>query len=146
MVVDAVIRHTGEGDAQILAHRLRGKRDLQFCRDQPGIVVERLVKVAEAEEEDRVRIALLEFQVLEPDGGRHATHSSGCERMYAGRRQPVPDASACPASKRAMRAAMSARMSRMFARSVGRIWGASSARIGSSGRRLPFRSIAMSLS
>ena len=79
MAVDAVVGHAGERDTHVLAHRLGGQRDLEFGGDETGVIVERLVEIAQPEEEDRVRIALLEVQVLQADRRGHAArlHAAG---------------------------------------------------------------------
>ena len=71
MLVDRADRHAGQGRAQPAAHRLRGQLDAQLARDQLGVLVERLVEVAQPEEQDRVRVARLHVQVLAPDRRYH---------------------------------------------------------------------------
>ncbi len=66
--VQGVMGDAGQGDALALAHRPRGKGDLQLARDQLSVLVERLVEVAQAEEEDGVRVAALDLQVLTAQG------------------------------------------------------------------------------
>jgi len=88
MTVDAVIGHACEGDAQVLPHRLGRQGDLELARDELRVVIEGFVEVAEAEEQDRVRVALLQLEVLEPDGGGHAARlrQAGYAILPAGER------------------------------------------------------------
>jgi hypothetical protein len=47
-----------------LAHLPGGEHDLQFLGDQPGILIEGLVEIAQAEEDDGLRIASLYLEIL----------------------------------------------------------------------------------
>ncbi len=75
VAVDAVVGYAGERHAEVLAHRLRGEGDREFFRDEAGVIIERLVEIAQAEEEDGVGVALLQFQVLSADRRGHAARS-----------------------------------------------------------------------
>ena len=61
-----------QGDAQVLAHRFGGERDLQLAGAELGVLVEGLVEVAETEEDDGVGVAPLDLEVLASDRRRHA--------------------------------------------------------------------------
>jgi hypothetical protein len=45
---------------------------VELIGDEFSVVVEGLVEVAETEEEDGIGVALLEFEVLQPDRRGHA--------------------------------------------------------------------------
>ena len=68
MPLHSLHRHARQGHALPLAHGLAGQGDAERLADQPGVLVEGLVEVAQAEEEDRVWAARLEIQVLAADG------------------------------------------------------------------------------
>jgi len=59
-----VSRHPGHGDTQVLSHAAGGEGYLQLLGGETCIVVKGLVEVAEAKEEDGVRVGLLDIQVL----------------------------------------------------------------------------------
>ena len=86
--IEGVVGDAGEGHAQVLAHRLGGERYLQLAGAELGVLVERLVEVAEAEEDDGVRVASLDVEILASDRGQGRasreesglfyTNGSGC--------------------------------------------------------------------
>ncbi len=78
IAIDGVIGDAGERHAQPLAHRLRGQREVQLARAELGVVIEGLVEVAEPEEDDGVRVAALDVEVLAADGGEGAVHAGDC--------------------------------------------------------------------
>ena len=91
VLLDGAHRHPGQGRAQPAAHRLRGQRDVQRLGDQLGVLVEGLVEIAQAEEQDRAGMARLQIQILPPnrcDHVRilHATvyRCSRCKRNRSG--------------------------------------------------------------
>ena len=83
--LQGVVGHAGEGHAQVLAHRLRGQRDLELLSYQLSVVVEGLVEIAEAEEDDGVGEAALDLQVLAADRRlRHSGWRLGSWRLEIG--------------------------------------------------------------
>src|SRR5207247_1121022 len=70
-----MVRNTRERHALPLAHGPRGQRNLELPRHRLCVLIERFVKVAEAEEEQGVGIAALDVQVLTSERGCHA---AGC--------------------------------------------------------------------
>ncbi|GIW17535.1 MAG: hypothetical protein KatS3mg064_0692 [Tepidiforma sp.] len=91
VLVDSVVGHAGKGHAEVFPHRLRGEGDLEFFGDELRVVVERFVKIAEAEEEDGARVTLAEVEVLLPDRRRHAAEL----RPRAGAKAIVARANGC---------------------------------------------------
>lgn len=77
VAIDGVVRDAGERDAEALAHRLGGEGDVELARAEFGVVVEGLVEVAEAEEDDGVWVAALDVEVLAADGGE-GVHGGEC--------------------------------------------------------------------
>jgi hypothetical protein len=75
VAVELVVGDAGERDAPVPAHRPRGERDPEHARRQLGVAVERLVEVAHAEQQHRVRVLCLEIEIL-PAGG-------GCQDAFA---------------------------------------------------------------
>src|SRR3990172_3668643 len=69
--VERVVRDAREGDPLVLAYRARGEDNVELAGDGLGVLVERLVEVAQAEEEDGVRVATLYVEVLPPEGRGH---------------------------------------------------------------------------
>ena len=69
VVVQGMVGYAGHGDAVPLAHLPGGQGDLQLPGDQPGILVEGLVEIAQPEEDDGLRVALFHPEVLAADGG-----------------------------------------------------------------------------
>ena len=78
VAIDGVIGDARERHAKAAAHRLGGERDLQLARGELRVVVERLVEVAHAKEDDRMRVATLDLEILASDG-RH----DGASRLTA---------------------------------------------------------------
>jgi hypothetical protein len=70
------VRNTRKRHALGLAHRAGRKSDLQLSRHSLGILIERLVEVTKAEEEDRVGVASLNLEVLAPERRRQRQSSS----------------------------------------------------------------------
>jgi hypothetical protein len=64
VVVHGVVGNAGHGHSLTFGHRARGECDLQLARDQLGVLVERLVEVAQPEEQDGVGVLLFEGQIL----------------------------------------------------------------------------------
>ena len=62
-----VVRHAGHRDALAPADVAARQHDVERLRHDLRVVVERLVEVAQAEEEDGVRMARLDLQVLPTD-------------------------------------------------------------------------------
>ena len=60
-----MVRHAAQRDAVLVA---RGELDVEHARADFGVLEEHLVKVAEAEKQDRVGHALLDAQVLRDEG------------------------------------------------------------------------------
>jgi hypothetical protein len=65
--IGGVMRDTGEGDADTFAHFAAGEDDIEDAGGDLGVLLEGLVEVAEAEEEDGVGEAALDLQVLTAD-------------------------------------------------------------------------------
>jgi hypothetical protein len=65
-----VVRDAGQRHPLALAHRLGRQRDLQLAGDKLRVVVEGLEEVAQAEEDDGVRVTPLDVEVL-PSDRRH---------------------------------------------------------------------------
>src|SRR5436189_6141927 len=89
-----MVRNTRERHALPLAHGPRGQRKLELPRHRLCVLIERFVKVAEAEEEQGVGIAALDVQVLTSERGCHAAGwtstrlwSDGCDAKYSPRRR-----------------------------------------------------------
>ena len=64
VAVSRVVRNPGHRNADALAHLSAGEHDVQDPRRGFGIVLERLVEISEAEEEDGVRKSLLDLEIL----------------------------------------------------------------------------------
>jgi len=62
--VGGVVRHPGHGHALALPKLAAGEGEVELPRRQPGVLVEHLVEVAEAEPEHRVRVAGFQLEVL----------------------------------------------------------------------------------
>ena len=95
--VDRVVRHPRQRHPLVSAHRTRGQRDLADVRQHLGILVERLVEVAQAEQQQRVRVLLLQFQVLGPHRGGHVANrcpEAGFTAFIRGLRSGCPQAPA----------------------------------------------------
>ena len=69
--IDAVVGHAGQRHALVRAHGPGGQHHIADLGHDPGVVVEGLVEVAQAEKEDRVRELFLDRQVLAAHGGCH---------------------------------------------------------------------------
>ncbi len=65
-----VMRDARHGHARALRDRARGERDVQLPRHQFCVLVEGLVEVAEAEEQDGIGMLALQSQVLFTERGR----------------------------------------------------------------------------
>ena len=64
VAVSRVVRNPGHRNADALAHLSAGEHDVQDPRRGFGIVLERLVEISEAEEEDGVRKSMLDLEIL----------------------------------------------------------------------------------
>ena len=84
MHLQRVVREAGQWHAQVFAHRLRGQRDLELFRHQHGVVIERLVEIAEAEEDDGIGVTALHLEVLAPDRGRALHQGEGLQGWPGG--------------------------------------------------------------
>ena len=71
VAVDRVVGHAGQRHTLVLADRPRGQDDVADARHDLGVVVEGLVEIAQAEEQDDVGVLLLERQVLAAHGCGH---------------------------------------------------------------------------
>ena len=69
-----MVGNAGQGDLVALAHLAGGEDDLQFARGDAGILIERLIEIPEAEKDDRLRIFLLDAQILLADGRNALMH------------------------------------------------------------------------
>ncbi len=69
VVVDRVVGDAGQGDAVSRSHLSSGQHNIADGGEDFGVVIERLVEIAEAEEDDRVGVLLFDLQVLPPQGG-----------------------------------------------------------------------------
>jgi hypothetical protein len=65
-----VIGNAGQGEPLPFPQLARGQRNAQNWGDPLGILAEGLVEIAEAEEDDGVRVLALDLQVLVEDGRR----------------------------------------------------------------------------
>ena len=70
---DRMVRHAAHGDPPAFPGFPRGQRDLEEPRSQHGVVVEHLIKIPEAKEEDAPRVLTLDVVIL-------AEH--GCEALH----------------------------------------------------------------
>ncbi|OQB00694.1 MAG: hypothetical protein BWY25_01691 [Chloroflexi bacterium ADurb.Bin222] len=70
-----MIGHPRHRNAHALRHRARGEDNIQLPGHQFGVGVEGLIEIAQPEEQDSVRIAGFQFQILLADGGRVFTHT-----------------------------------------------------------------------
>ena len=79
VAVAGVIGHAAHGGALLrgLVAVPGGQSEVQLLGRQLGVVVEHLVKVAQAEEEDGVGVLLLHLQIL-PHHGGHLCHGTTC--------------------------------------------------------------------
>ena len=75
VAIERVMREARQRHAHALAHRPRGEDDLQLARHELGVLVERLVEVAQPEEDDGLREAALDLQVLAAQGRGHGLPS-----------------------------------------------------------------------
>ncbi len=69
VIFHRVVGNAGHGHARAFSHVAGSQDDVQLARGNLGVLVERLVEIAQAEEEDRLGILALDFQILLPDGG-----------------------------------------------------------------------------
>ena len=70
--------NAGHRHLEVLAHAARGERDFQLGRCQVGVVVEGLVEISQAEEDDGVGVGMLDFQVLAADRSHSNTQQRRC--------------------------------------------------------------------
>ena len=70
VAVSRVVRDPGHGNADALAHLPAGEHDIQDTRRGFRVVLERLVEISEAEEEDGVRESSLDLEILAANRGR----------------------------------------------------------------------------
>ena len=64
-----MVRDAGEGYLIALAHLPRGQHNFQLSGGDAGVLVEGLIEVAEAEEDDGVGVLLFNAKILAADGG-----------------------------------------------------------------------------
>ena len=69
---------TGHWYLQVLAHAAGGEGDFQLCRCQLSVVVEGLVEISQAEEDDGVGVGVLDFEVLAADRSHGNTQQRRC--------------------------------------------------------------------
>ena len=71
VAVQSVVRDARERHHLPLSHVALRQHDLQVPRREPGVLVERLVEVAHAVQQQRIRVARLYLQVLLANGAGH---------------------------------------------------------------------------
>ena len=76
VIFDGMIGNAGQRGAQTLSNRAGGQDDIQFTRSNFGILVEGFVKIAQAEEQERIWILSFDFQILLADGSDIVGHGS----------------------------------------------------------------------
>jgi len=64
VVLGGMVRDAGHRDALVLGYRAAGQHQVKLTGGDLGVLVERLVKIAQAEEDDRIRELALDVQVL----------------------------------------------------------------------------------
>ncbi len=69
VVFDGVVRDARQRDAHAAADGTGGEHDVEFAGGDLGVLVEGLVEIADAEEEDRVGMVAFDLEVLLADGG-----------------------------------------------------------------------------
>ena len=72
-----MMRDAGQRHALVFAYRAGSQSDLELARRRLSIFVERLVEVAEAEEEDRVWVVALDLQILASERCRQRLPPNG---------------------------------------------------------------------
>ena len=70
-----MVGNSGQWNPLAFGHRSRGQSDIAYLRYDLGIVIEGLVEIAKAEEQNSLGMLSLDLQVLLPHG-RHAGHIS----------------------------------------------------------------------
>ena len=70
VAIRGVMGDAGHGNADALAHLAAGEHDVQDARRDLRVLLERLVEIAEAKEEDGVGEAALDLEILAADRGR----------------------------------------------------------------------------
>src|SRR5205085_9547604 len=80
---DRVMRHAAHGDWCAALFVARGQSDLKFASACDGVVEEEFVEVAEAKEEQRARMLLLQFLILPQHWGKcdFSHDQSGMRRL-----------------------------------------------------------------
>ena len=89
VAIRRVIRHAAHGDRLPAFAIARRKRDLQLARGADRVFVEEFVKIAKAEEQQRMRIARLDGVMLPHQWCRRFGHNPKCPRMLRSPRLPM---------------------------------------------------------
>jgi len=88
IALDGVVRNARHRDPDVLGDRTRGKEDVQLPRGNLRVFIEGFVEVAEAEEQNRIRILRLQVQILLTQRRRvvrgHALNYTGEHSMEQG--------------------------------------------------------------
>ncbi len=74
VVFDGVVGDARHRDARTFGDVARGEHDVEFARGNLGVLVKGLVEIAEAEEQDRVRVGAFDLEVLLANGGNVVGH------------------------------------------------------------------------
>ena len=69
ITIDRVVRNTGHRDRHAIRGAAAGQRDVEQLRGTPGVVMEQLVEIAHAVEQQLVRVLCLDAQELLHHGG-----------------------------------------------------------------------------
>ena len=77
VVLGGVVRNTGHRHALTLGDRAAGEHQIQLAGGQFRVLIEGFVKVAQAEENNRVGILALDFQILATHGSDFSHEDSG---------------------------------------------------------------------
>ena len=113
VAIDRVIRHTRQRHALVRPDGPRGQDDIADRRDDPGVIVERLVEITQAEKQDDVRVLLLDRQVLaahrsshrqvaelrSPGSGVRSPKTDGCDGEIIPRNEARGNDSGCGGSE-----------------------------------------------
>ena len=84
-------RHAAHRDGDALFLVARSQRDLELAGGDDRILEEKLVEVPQAEQQKRVRMALLDAAVLTHQGSRELSHGPAWVRYssHYGAREPI---------------------------------------------------------
>src|SRR5260221_2674245 len=83
VAVGGVIRHAAHGNGLTFFAVAGSERDLQFARGEDGVFVEEFVEIAEAEEQQRVRVTRFDRVVLLHEGCSRIAHRGVRQLLFA---------------------------------------------------------------